>query len=166
MDPLTESQIRESFVNASKGETKRANLPADLGEARWEDLDFLGWVDPRAPLQAYLVMPSDDGPVGVQLRRNTAGSGPRRAKMCSLCLTTHSGQGVSLMVARRAGQAGREGNTVGLDICAGLECSLYVRSILPLPTMSTAHETLTTDERIARLHANLQAFVARVQRST
>ena len=164
MEPLTESQIRDAFVNASKGEAKRLNLPADLDEARWEDLDFLGWVDPRAPLQAYLVTPTEAGPVGVQLRRNTAGAGPRRAKMCSLCLTTHSGQGVSLMVARRAGRAGRDGNTVGLDICSGLECSLYARGILPLPTMSAAHETLTTDERIARLRDNLQTFLARVLR--
>lgn len=164
MEPLIEPQIRGSFVNASKGEAKRLNLPADLDETRWQDLDFLGWVDPRAPMQAYLVAPTEAGPVGVQLRRNSAGAGPRRAKMCSLCLTTHSGQGVSLMVARRAGQAGREGNTVGLDICAGLECSLYVRGILPPPAMSAARETLTADERSARLRDNLRTFIARVQR--
>jgi len=164
MDPVTEVQIRGSFINASKGEAKRLNLPADLGEARWADLDFLGWVDPKAPLQAYLVVPTDDGLAGVQLRRNTSGAGPRRAKMCSLCLTTHSGQGVSLMVAKRAGQAGRDGNTVGLDICAGLECSLYARGILPVPSVSAAHETLTTDERVDRLRGNLLTFVSRVRR--
>ena len=164
MDPLTESEIRNSFVNASKGEVKRLNPPADLDTARWDVLEFLGWVDPRAPMQAYVVAPTDAGPIGVQLRRNTAGAGPRRAKMCSLCLTTHSGQGVSLMVARRAGRAGRDGNTVGLDICAELQCSLYVRGIVPLPTMSAAHETLTTDERVARLRGNLATFLARVRR--
>ncbi len=164
MEPVTDTEIRGSFVNASKGEAKRLNLPADLPDTRWADLDFLGWVDPKAPMQSYLVVPAEGGLVGVQLRRNTSGVGPRRAKMCSLCLTTHSGQGVSLMVARRAGQAGRDGNTVGLDICAGLECSLYARGILPAPTVSAAHETLSTDERIARLQNNLSTFVDRVRR--
>ncbi|WP_110207090.1 FBP domain-containing protein [Nocardioides daejeonensis] len=163
MEPLTESEIRSSFVNCSKGEAKRLNLP-DLRDLDWENLDFLGWVDPKAPLQAILVTGTPTGPVGVQLRRNTSGAGPRRAKMCSLCLTTHPGQGVSLMVARRAGQPGRDGNTVGLDICADLECSLYTRGLRPLPTMSAAHETLSVEDRIARLELNLRAFLERVRR--
>ncbi|MET0525925.1 MAG: FBP domain-containing protein [Nocardioides sp.] len=165
MDPLTESQVRSSFVNCSKGEAKRLNLPPDLGLRRWPDLDFLGWVDPRAPMQSYLVVPTDThGLVGVRMRRNTSGTGPRRARMCSLCLTTHPGQGVSLMVAPRAGTSGREGNSVGLDICASLECSQYARGQLPLPSISAAHETLTTEERIARLQRNVLTFVARVLR--
>jgi hypothetical protein len=102
--------------------------------------------------------------VGIRMRRNTSGAGPRRARMCSLCLTTHPGQGVSLMVAPRAGRAGREGNSVGLDICAGLECSQYVRGQLSLPAISAAHETLTTEERIARLRRNVEVFVDRAMR--
>ena len=165
MDPLTESQVRASFVNCSKGEAKRLNLPADLAVRRWADLDFLGWVDPRAPMQSYLVAPTEaHGLVGIRMRRNTSGAGPRRARMCSLCLTTHPGQGVSLMVAARAGKPGREGNSVGLDICAGLECSQFARGQLPLPVISAAHETLSTEERVARLQRNVTTFVERVLR--
>ncbi len=165
MDAITETQIRASFVNCSKGEAKRLNLPADLGDRPWGDLDFLGWVDPKAPQQSYLVVPTEaHGLVGIQLRRNTSTAGPRRARMCSLCLTTHSGQGVSLMVAARAGRSGRDGNSVGLDICAALGCSLYARGRLKPPTVSAAHETLSTDERIARLRRNVLAFIDRTLR--
>lgn len=165
MDALTETQIRAAFVNCSRGEAKRLHVPRDLDQTRWGDLDFLGWVDPRAPLQAAVVVPGDDGPVGIALRRNASASGVGRARMCSVCTTTHSSQGVSLMVAARAGRAGRDGNTVGLDICAGLECSLHVRGLLPPPVMSAARETLTVEERIARVRRNLDAFVARVLRA-
>ena len=164
MEPLTEHQVRASFVNASKGEVQRLNLPPDLDQLAWDQREFLGWVDPRSPLAAQLVVPTDDGPVGVVLRRNASGAGPRRARMCSLCATTHAGQGVALMVARRAGKAGRDGNTVGLDICASLECSGYARGLLPPPAMTAAHETLSVDERVARLRRNVLAFVERVRR--
>ena len=68
------------------------------------------------------------------------------------------------MVARRAGRSGRDGNTVGLDICADLDCSLYARGLLAPPAMSTAHETLPVEARIARLRRNLEGFVERVLR--
>src|SRR5689334_25019826 len=116
-------------------------------------------------MQSYLVAPTEThGLVGLQLRRNTSKVGPRRAKMCSLCTTTHSGQGVSLMVAARAGKSGRDGNTVGLDICAELHCSLYARGLLSAPAMSTAHETLPPEQKVARLQRNVQEFVNRVLR--
>jgi hypothetical protein len=55
MIPVTENEIRGSFINCSKGEAKRLNLPRDLDSRRWEDLDFLGWRDPMAHERAYLV---------------------------------------------------------------------------------------------------------------
>ena len=165
MEALTATQVRSSFVNCSKGEARRLNLPADLEERRWPDLDFLGWVDPKAPLRSYLVVPTEDrGPVGLQLRLNAAGVGARRARMCSLCTTTHSGRGVALMVAPRAGQAGRDGNSVGVDICGSLECSLYARGLIPVPALSAAHETLSVEDRVARLRRNVLGFVERALR--
>lgn len=165
MDAISEAQVRASFVNCSRGEATRLNLPGDLDEQRWDDLDFLGWVDPKAPQQSYLVVPSDArGLVGFVLRRNTGTPGVRRARMCSLCTTTHSGQGVSLMVARRAGRAGRDGNSVGLDMCASLDCSLYARGLIAAPALSAAHETLPVADRVARLRRNVDAFVERALR--
>jgi hypothetical protein len=163
MDSLTETEVRASFVNATKGEVARMNLPVDLDQQPWADLDLLGWVDPRSPLSGYLVVPTPArGPVGVQLRRTSGGGARRRARMCSLCATTHGSQGVALMVAPRAGRSGRDGNTVGLEMCATLACSAYARGTLKAPSLSAVHETLTVEERRARLHRNTLAFVERV----
>jgi len=165
MDALSEREVRASFVNCSRGEAQRAALPV-LAEQPWDDLDYLGWVDPKAPQAGFIVTRSEaHGLVGLALRRNTSAGG-RRARMCSLCTTVHSGQGVSLMVARRAGRSGRDGNTVGLDVCAGLDCSLHARGLLPSPAMTVAHETLSVDARVTRLRRNLDGFVERVLRGS
>ena len=162
MDAVGVKEIRGSFVNATKGEAQRINLPDDLDEQPWDQLDFLGWVDPRAPQQAAIVVPRDGGLVGVRLRRNDSGGG--RTKMCSICATVHPGSGVALMVAARAGKSGRDGNTVGLDICSNLRCPGYVRGWLPLPAISLVAETTPVESRVARMHANLDAFLRRVRR--
>jgi hypothetical protein len=162
MERLTETEVRASFVNATKGEISRMVLPPELGQQPWAELDVLGWVDPKAPRSGYLVVPtSDRGTVGVQLKR-APGVGTRRARMCSLCATTHSGQGVALMVAPRAGRSGRAGNTVGLQMCSSLACSDYARGARKLPSATAVHETLTVEERRARLRRNALAFVERV----
>jgi treble-clef zinc-finger protein len=164
MDALSERQIRGSFVNTSKGTAARINLPPDLEELPWADLDLLGWVDARSPLSGYLVVPTPTyGVVGMALRRATGG-GSRRTRMCSLCATTHSGQGVSLMVAARAGRAGRDGNSVGGEMCTSLACSGYARGLLAPPSLSAVHETLSVEGRVARLQRNVLAFVERVLR--
>lgn len=48
MQPIAERDIRLSFVNCSKGEASRVNLPTDFTQLPWADLDFLGWRDPGA----------------------------------------------------------------------------------------------------------------------
>lgn len=159
MKPLTEPDIRGSFVNCSKGEAKRISLPRDLERRPWDDLDFLGWRDPGAPDRSYLVTERAGRPAGVTLRLPTERRGFLHRSMCSLCLTTHRGGGVSLMTARKAGAAGREGNSVGLYMCADLACSLYVRGRKALDTASRFEESLTTQEQIARTVGNLSAFL-------
>ncbi|TDC07287.1 FBP domain-containing protein [Nonomuraea longispora] len=163
MRPVTEGDIRSSFVNCSKGEAKRLSLPADLAEQPWQDLDFLGWRDPGAPDRGYMVAEREDGRlVGIALRavRGTARGFASRS-MCSLCLTIRTGGGVALMSARRTGEAGRLGNTVGRYLCSDLDCSLYARG-----QKQTAggdfEETLTVQERVARTRDNLTAFIAKV----
>ena len=161
MEPLTEQEIRAAFVNCTKGEAKRLSVPRDLAERPWEDLDYLGWRDPQAPDRAYLVAVLDGRPTALALRGSAAGSWQARRSMCSLCLTTHSG-GVSLMVARRAGRAGQQGNSVGAYMCDDLACSLYVRGKKDAGAGARLHETLTLDEKIRRTVTNLAAFVAKV----
>ncbi|MFD5813581.1 FBP domain-containing protein [Streptomyces sp. NPDC127038] len=163
MRSITEQDIRGSFVNCSRGEAKRLAVPRDLGERPWDDLDFLGWRDPGAPDRSFLVAERDGGLVGVTLRLPAARRGLAHRSMCSLCLTTHPGAGVSLMTARKAGAAGREGNSVGVYVCADLDCSLYVRGRKALGPGSRFEETLTTEQQIARTVGNLSSFLARVR---
>lgn len=175
MRPLTERDIRSSFVNCSKGEAGRLHLPKDFAEIPWDDLDFLGWRDPGAPDRAYLV--AERGaelgpgrgagrghrPLGIALRatpRSVRGFTTR--SMCSLCLTTRTGGGVALMTARRTGEAGRQGNSVGRYLCTDLACSLYVRGAKESVAAADLEESLTREEKIARTLVNLNAFLDKV----
>jgi hypothetical protein len=164
VNPLTEPQIRAAFVNLTKGEATRLNVPRDLALRPWDDLDYLGWRDPQSPARGYLVAELGGRHVGVALRAPASSVGSARPSMCSLCLTLRSG-GVSLMVAPRAGKAGKQGHTVGTNICADLSCSLYLRGKLQTGTPGM-HETLTVDQRVARLVGNLESFIARATRAS
>ncbi|PZH20777.1 hypothetical protein C1I97_00995 [Streptomyces sp. NTH33] len=159
MRKLTEQDIRTSFVNCSKGEAKRLSVPRDLDERPWDDLDFLGWRDPGAPDRSYLVTEREDRLVGVALRFPPSQRNFLHRSLCSLCLTTHPGGGVSLMTARKAGAAGREGNSVGVYMCTDLACSLYVRGKKVPESGVRFEESLTLEEQIARTTGNLAAFL-------
>ncbi|MBV1855242.1 FBP domain-containing protein [Catellatospora tritici] len=159
MEPITVPAIRASFVNCTKGEAQRMAVPKDLATRPWDDLDYLGWRDPAAEDRAYLVFPSGTGLVGVALRvSQQAGLG--RRSVCSVCLTAHDADGVSLMTARLAGPSGRQGNSVGLYLCADLACSLYIRG--KKDAGRRIEETLTLPEKVDRTTSNLAAFLQRV----
>ncbi len=139
-------------------------LPLDFADSPWEDLDFLGWVDPGAPLRAHLVVPREEGPLGISLRVPSVGrTSAVKSSLCQICLTGHASSGVTLLAAPLAGARGREGNTVGTYICADLACSLYVRGKRqPKLRAGRQEESLTLDERLARMEGNLNGFVSRV----
>lgn len=166
MNPLSENEIRGSFVNCSKGEARRLNLPRGLAELPWEHLDFLGWRDQGAPDRGYLVAEHAGELVGVTLRVPSVRRSLTKTNVCSLCLSAHAGSGVALLAARRAGVAGREGNTVGTYICADLACSLYLRGLKKSALVSRPEESLSQDELIARTVANLDAFLVKVLTDT
>ncbi|MFF7637334.1 FBP domain-containing protein [Kitasatospora sp. NPDC008050] len=162
MKPVTERDIRASFVNCSKGAAQRLPVPRDLAELPWDDLDFLGWRDGGAPDRAYLVVPFEGALTGIVLRYSAQQRGFLRRSMCSLCLTTHPGSGVSLMAAPKAGAAGREGNSVGAYMCTDLACSLYVRGKRVAEPGARIEESLTLAEQLDRMTGNLAEFVARL----
>jgi hypothetical protein len=159
MKAVTEQDIRASFVNCTKGDAARLPIPRDLEQRPWEDLDFLGWSDLSAPDRSYLVVERDGELTGVALRYAKGARAFLRRSMCSLCLTTHSGSGVALMTARKAGPAGRQGNSVGTYMCADLACSLYVRGKKRPGTGGRIEESLTLDEQIERTKAHLFGFL-------
>lgn len=163
MRPIIERDIRAAFINCSKGEAKRLNLPKDLADLPWEDLDFLGWRDPGAPERAYLLAERDGPLIGIALRVTSGASrGFTSRSMCSLCLTTHTNGGVALMTARRTGEAGRQGNSVGQYLCTDLACSLYTRGKKEAAGGGVIDESLTQEEKVARTRANLRSFLDKV----
>ena len=162
VQPLAESDIRAAFVNCSKGEAKRLNMPRGLAGLPWDDLDFLGWRDPQAPERAYAAAVLGGGLVAVALRCPGPSPLQKRSNICSFCLTGHTG-GVTLMVAPRAGKAGQQGNSVGTYLCTDLACSLYLRGLKPVHGLGGRFkERLTLEEKAGRTMENLAAFVAKV----
>lgn len=160
MEAITEKEIRASFVNCSKGDTKRLNVPKNLADIDWEQLDFLGWTDPFFAGRGYLVVPQPDGLVGIAVRYETGGSD--RAQMCTICMTTHSRGNVSLMTARKAGESGRKGNSVGTYMCTDLACPLYARGKKTPALGNRYRENLTPEERVQRVQDNVDAFIGRL----
>ncbi|BCN43133.1 FBP domain-containing protein [Rhodococcus hoagii] len=160
MDPITERDLRASFVNCSKGDAKRLPAPRDLDDRPWDDLDFLGWTDPAFPGRGYLVVPRADGPVGVAMRFEPNGSG--KSQMCAICLTTHTRGGIALMTANKVGESGRAGNSVGIYMCIDLACPLYARGRKKPALGSRYREDLSPEEKTERVRVNIDAFVDRL----
>ncbi|GLW75476.1 hypothetical protein Kpho02_77730 [Kitasatospora phosalacinea] len=165
MKALTEPVIRASFVNCTKGEASRLTLPRDLSELPWEDLDFLGWRDPGAPQRSYIVAEHGGELVGVALRLAQRTGPAGHGSMCSICLTTHLASGVSLMTARKARRGGgdEEYASAGEYFCSDLACSRYVRGMKRAAASGIRmKESLTTEEKVARVQANLSTFLSKV----
>ncbi|MFD1715926.1 FBP domain-containing protein [Amnibacterium flavum] len=156
MQPLNESEIRTSFVNASAGEAGRFTLPG-LHEVLWDQREYLGWRDPKAPQRGYIVTWRDGKPIGLLLRAAESSMRPGFAAMCSLCSTQQPANQVSLFSAPKAGEAGRDGNTVGTYICADLACSLTIRIAPPKYDMQPDPAEIV-ERRISTLQTRLGAF--------
>lgn len=165
MQPLTETFIRSSFVNASRKEVKDMKLPSDfetLTDTDWGIRDFLGWRDPKQPKRGYVVLPGLDGdPAGVLLKQ--AEASPRSRAMCNWCRDVRLPNDVVFWSAKRAGDAGRRGNTVGTLICRDFECSRNVRNDPP-PAYEGFDVAAARKRRIDELHLKIAEFAATVSR--
>ncbi len=126
MKPLTEREIRESFVNAAPGEIDKLTLPG-LHEVLWNEREFLGWRDAQSPLRGYLVHWADDRAVGIVVRASESGLRPGIPAMCALCHTQQPSPQVRMFTALRAGEPGRNGNSLGTYMCDDLGCSMLIR---------------------------------------
>ena len=167
MHPVTEQQIRTSFVNASKGEANRASIP-DLDRVDWESLDYLGWTDARRPGLSYVVVTVDGTVRGILLRAAGSGVPTNRKAICVWCEDVQATDHVRMVIAPLAGRAGREGGTIGTLACADFACSSHVRrppSRSEIGDRATAEERqFWTDVRIEGLRERIARFVDRVAR--
>lgn len=160
MHALTADAIRDSFINVSVRERKSIQPPDDFTEHDWTLLDYLGWRDPKSPLLGHVVIPLPDGPVGVLLRQ--AEATPRSRAQCSWCEDTRLPNDVVFFAAKRAGDAGRRGDTLGTLVCARFECSVNVRRQAPLSYVGFDVEA-ERERRILSLRERVTAFAERVR---
>lgn len=173
MRELDETLIRRSFVNASRKEVADLKLPAEFDALEWESLDYLGWRDPKIAKRAYLVLPTGlasdgdrdhsaaagDGLIGVMLRQ--AEAAPRTRAQCSWCQDVRLPNDVVFYAAKRAGAAGRNGNTIGTLICSEFQCSANVRT--PPPPAYIGYDIeAARQERIAALRDRVAAFALQI----
>ncbi|WP_166844365.1 FBP domain-containing protein [Isoptericola sp. BMS4] len=166
MNPLTDKQIRDSLVNATRSERQRMILP-DLDSLDWDRLEYLGWRDRKQPLAAYVVLEVDDAPVGIILRASDR-TGPRSRALCSWCEDVVETRDVQLYVARRAGPAGRKGDTIGTLICTDFRCSRNARR---RPTHAEVGvddddaRAAVVERRVAALRERSRRFLDEVRRT-
>ncbi len=156
MLPLTAASIRSSFVNASRKEVSVAGLPEDLEARDWDALDYLGWHDPKFAKRAYVVLPAPDGtPTGILLRQ--ADASPQRRQICEWCRDARLINEVVFFSARRVGESGRRGNTVGTLVCRNFQCSRVVRTDPPVP-YDGFDMAADRERRIERLQQRVAGF--------
>jgi hypothetical protein len=155
MRALTEDEIRDSFVNAGPDDLRLVAMPDDLVLTDWDHMDFLAWRDPRTRGRGYLVAERDGAPTGIVLRA-AEGSSRARSAMCNLCHTMQPADQVSLFTARKAGDAGSHGDSVGTYMCADLSCHENVRLAAPL---APSEVRASVDLRIDGTRRRTEAFI-------
>ncbi|WP_084100567.1 FBP domain-containing protein [Demequina sp. NBRC 110051] len=157
---LTDKDIRTSFINASRKEAADLTLPAEFDSLDWDRLDLLGWRDPKLERRAYAIVPTLEGElIGILFRH--PGSRPRTRAQCSWCNDATLPNDVVLYNAKRAGKAGKNGNTVGTLICEDFECSRNARR-----PPKTWYEGFDVEEarllQVAELQLRAAAFAVQV----
>lgn len=158
MQPLTEDEIRASFVNAPGDVVGRMPLPG-LHETIWEDREYLGWIDPTFAQRGYIVYWRDGKPFGIVLRSASSSMSRGISAMCSLCRTHQPGSQVTLFTAPKAGKAGLDGNTIGTYICSDLACSTIIR-IVPPPSSFLPNPDEVVGTRSSGLLTRLDSFTS------
>lgn len=159
MLPLTEQQIRTSFVNASHKEVNDLTLPLDFDSIAWDRLDHFGWRDRKSPRRAYVVAWLGDALIGIVLTR--ANAAPRSRAQCSWCQDITLTNEVVFYGAKRAGQAGRRGDTVGTLICGDFGCTANARKRPPMAYIGFDVEA-AKEKQILGLGERVRGFISEV----
>lgn len=159
MRPIDERAIRASFINASRKEVSSLSLPQGFAELDFDRLDYLGWSDQKYARRAYVVTEVDGILTGVLLQR--AEQRVLARAQCSWCEDITLRNDVQFFSARKAGAAGRNGDTIGTLACAEFGCSHNVRRLPPLAYEGYDRET-ARDLRILRLQENVTGFLRAV----
>ena len=155
MHALTPADIRSSWLNTTLSERGNIALP-DLDDLDWEKLDFLGWRDRKYPQLGYVIAVVDGAPAGLLLRQ--AESKPRARAQCVWCADVTLPNDVALFSTKRAGDAGRRGDTVGTLVCSEFECSVNARRRPPSAYLGFDVDA-ARERRVEALRSNVENFV-------
>jgi len=147
MNKLTKNEIVNSF---SKKDIKKLKLP-DLDNIDWENIDYLGWIH-RSRHIGYIVYLLNKKLIGIFLNI-TKTKQDNKYKQCSLCMTQHTGAGISLFT-----KADRNHNSKGNYICANLDCGLYLRNKKDILAIQM-QENITKEQKLERYLKNLKQFI-------
>ena len=153
LQALNRADITQLFPDCSATELA---LP-DLTHVDWGVLDYFGWLHPSGHL-GYVVVASEQGLQGMQLRRSLNHSARPRTRMCSWCHHVYRSRGTALFSASVVGSDGRR--FIGNHICRNLDCSLRIRNLASDPP-TYLPETIHIEHKIQRLKNSLLAFMAR-----
>ena len=159
MHAYDREQILGAFRAATRSEVKRVTFAADFDTVDFEALDYYGWVDPKIPRRAYLLIDRPDGPVALLLNR--AATTPRGRAMCSWCNDVNLTDEAVLYTVRRGGSAGRKGDSIGALICANFGCPGNVRRLPPAFHKGTDLERIRA-QQVEELRRKVHAFANRV----
>lgn len=159
MRALTESDVRQSFINAEPEELRLIEMPHDLLLVDWDFHDFLAWRDPASSKRGCVIVEIGGQVTGIVLR--SADPGRTRSGMCNICHTMQPGNQVALFSARRAGAAGARGDSVGTYICADLSCHKNVRLAHPLAP-NEIRPPGQIDTRLDGTRRRMEGFAKRV----
>lgn len=155
MRPIDDARIRASFLNASQRERTQLTLP-DLDVVEWHTRDFLGWRDPKFDMLGYVVLEVDGELAGVLLRQFSRA--PNARAQCAWCNDIELPNEVVLFNSKRAGDAGRKGDTVGTLVCARFECNVNARK-RPREAYLGFDVEAARERRIQAMRENVERFV-------
>ncbi|WP_346845719.1 FBP domain-containing protein [uncultured Rothia sp.] len=164
MQAYSETAIRKSFINCTKGASQRINIPKEVLNSEWENQIFLSWTDPKAPQSAYIVAETSQGLQGLVMERKKS---PAKggARMCQFCLTLHSSSGVSMMSIPTAKSSQENYGSIGTYICTDLDCADYVWGKKKPEGIRQMEESLSLEEKINRTLSHVQGLIERLAES-
>lgn len=160
MHALTEPQIRASLINVTQSERRSVTLPTEFADTPWDTLQFYGARDRKLALVGYVIVELDGVATGLLLRQ--AESRPKSRAQCAWCADVHLPNDVLLFTAKRVGDAGRRGDTVGTLACDRFQCNENARRRPPTAYVGFDVEA-ARDARITALRENVEAFVRGVR---
>lgn len=164
MQRLSQQQF-DTLINGARVKPRlKRELKFKPQEIDWEATDFLVITTP-AQDKGALVVPAGQGyyvaPFSGRRRLKAGASGRTKAAICDLCYTWQSGgKSAALTFPLRD-----ETRTISIICCLNLACSQHVRGLTRAAHLSRSQlpETLSAEQRVARLEQRLRALMQRIQ---